>query len=190
MGQLRTKVTLRTRRTIKDAVIRLLSEQDSQSITISQIAREADINRGTVYSHYSTVRDVIDDIVSECINPFFVIVEQINITTFFKKPEIFISEITKIISEKFETYKGLIKMVGIESFLFSLGNQIFDSMTSNLDLKKTSSKKTLFEIQFVLAGAITTYYTWLLSHTGEISNDEIVALVSNIIKKIGEERGK
>jgi AcrR family transcriptional regulator len=53
----------RTKQTIRKAVIKLLAKKkDLKAISISDIAKEADINRGTFYHHYRNVSDVINEI--------------------------------------------------------------------------------------------------------------------------------
>lgn len=186
MNQSRTKVTLRTRRAIKAAVIRLLSNQELQTISVSQIAREAEINRGTFYSHFSTVRDVFDEIINDYVDPFFVAVGSMDLRVMFKNPEALIAQITEIINANSNTYRDLLRMVGIESFLVSFGKRFFELMLSKSNEKKASSPETAFAIQFILGGAITTYYSILSSGAERISTNEAGIFLGQVVKKIGE----
>jgi AcrR family transcriptional regulator len=49
----------RTRRLLQEAVLALAAEQDFVTITIQDIARRAEINRNTFYSHYRDKDDLI-----------------------------------------------------------------------------------------------------------------------------------
>ena len=51
-----------TRRLLKEGMLRLLREKDSDKITISELCREAGVNRATFYRHYGIPRDVLMDI--------------------------------------------------------------------------------------------------------------------------------
>lgn len=51
-----------TRRTIREAFIELLKSKPYSKITVTELCRLADINRGTFYLHYYDVEDVLDDI--------------------------------------------------------------------------------------------------------------------------------
>ena len=42
-----------TKQAIRDGFLRLLSEKPIEKISVTEICREADINRGTFYAHYS-----------------------------------------------------------------------------------------------------------------------------------------
>lgn len=43
-----------------NALIYLMGEKDFEKITINEIAERADVNRGTIYSHYSDKYDLLD----------------------------------------------------------------------------------------------------------------------------------
>ncbi|ANE45207.1 TetR family transcriptional regulator [Paenibacillus swuensis] len=45
---------------IMNALIGLMAEKDFEKITINEIAERADVNRGTIYSHYADKYDLLD----------------------------------------------------------------------------------------------------------------------------------
>jgi len=50
---------------IKNAVIELMSEKSFDDITIQDIADRADVNRGTIYLHYTDKYDLLDKMIEE-----------------------------------------------------------------------------------------------------------------------------
>ena len=54
-----------TRQVIKEAFLKLLEEKEYPKITVTELCRLADINRGTFYLHYYDTADVLDDILNE-----------------------------------------------------------------------------------------------------------------------------
>lgn len=50
---------------IKNAVIELMSEKSFDDITIQDIANRADVNRGTIYLHYTDKYDLLDKMIEE-----------------------------------------------------------------------------------------------------------------------------
>ena len=54
-----------TRQTIKDSFLTLLEEKPFSKITVTEICRISEINRGTFYLHYYDTADVLDDILNE-----------------------------------------------------------------------------------------------------------------------------
>ncbi|WP_337099169.1 TetR/AcrR family transcriptional regulator [Paenibacillus sp. YIM B09110] len=57
---------LKTRKAIIDALVELLGERDLDQITINDIADRANVNRGTVYLHYTDKYDLLD----QCIETY------------------------------------------------------------------------------------------------------------------------
>lgn len=53
---------------IKKAVTELMSEKNFDDITIQDIADRADVNRGTIYLHYTDKYDLLDKMIEEHIN--------------------------------------------------------------------------------------------------------------------------
>ena len=52
----------RTKKLLRQALTRLMQQKDFPSITVTDVVREADINRGTFYAHYRDVYDLRDKI--------------------------------------------------------------------------------------------------------------------------------
>lgn len=57
----------RTKQRIREAFITLVHEVGVKKITVSQLARQADINRGTFYLHYESIEDLLDSLQQEII---------------------------------------------------------------------------------------------------------------------------
>lgn len=58
---------MKTKRALFEAFDRIAQEKDYGKITISELAREADVDRKTFYLHYSSIEDMIDDRVGELV---------------------------------------------------------------------------------------------------------------------------
>lgn len=54
-----------TRQTIKDTLLKLLKKKAFSKITVTEICKLAEINRGTFYLHYYDTDDVLNDILSD-----------------------------------------------------------------------------------------------------------------------------
>lgn len=60
----------KTRKAIFEAFIRLLKKKDFESITVSEIADVADINRVTVYKHFSDKYDLLEQCIDHILSQF------------------------------------------------------------------------------------------------------------------------
>ena len=61
----RKKRKTNSKNAIRSALSRLLLEQSLESLTISQLTKEAGINRGTFYLHYVDKQDMFNQLKSE-----------------------------------------------------------------------------------------------------------------------------
>ncbi len=59
--------TLYTRMVIKEALLSLLAEKEYADITIADLCREAEINRGTFYLHYDNLAQVMDELFDDAL---------------------------------------------------------------------------------------------------------------------------
>ena len=55
----------RTKRAIREALLRLIMDKPIAGVTITELCREANINRNTFYAHYSTPEDVLAEMEDE-----------------------------------------------------------------------------------------------------------------------------
>lgn len=56
---------LYTQKVIKESLLELLKEKDIHKVTVTDICKKADINRGTFYSHYKDAYDLLDSMENE-----------------------------------------------------------------------------------------------------------------------------
>lgn len=65
MNKKEDRRTTYTKQTIKQTFLDLLKEKSYLKITVTELCKCCDINRGTFYLHYLDMRDVLDDILSD-----------------------------------------------------------------------------------------------------------------------------
>ena len=54
-----------TRQTIKETFLELLKQKNFTKITVTEICKISEINRGTFYLHYYDIHDVLEDILND-----------------------------------------------------------------------------------------------------------------------------
>jgi AcrR family transcriptional regulator len=59
---------IRSKKVMKDAILSLMHEKDLREITVTDIVRIADINRGTFYKHYQYTEDILREIIDEVLS--------------------------------------------------------------------------------------------------------------------------
>lgn len=67
-----------TKTDLKGALTRLLREKDFEAISVSDIAREAGVNRGTFYLHYVDKFDMMDQLIDEILQNILILLKEGN----------------------------------------------------------------------------------------------------------------
>ena len=55
----------KTKRSLKEAMVSMLSKEDFEHISITELCREAEVSRITFYSHYNDKYALLDDIFND-----------------------------------------------------------------------------------------------------------------------------
>ena len=66
-----------TKSVIKDAFLTLKAAKAYNDITITDICRQAEINRGTFYLHYANIRQVLDEVLDDALKNVHGLLEQV-----------------------------------------------------------------------------------------------------------------
>ena len=61
---------IKTRRTIRNALVDLMSEKELSAITISELSARAEAHARTCYRHYRTIADVVAELENEILSEF------------------------------------------------------------------------------------------------------------------------
>ena len=66
-----------TKQVIKDTLLKLLGKNHFAKITVTELCRRAEINRGTFYLHYYDMNDVLDDILDDMLSDTSSVMEHV-----------------------------------------------------------------------------------------------------------------
>lgn len=64
-GRKMDRRTRYTRQIIRDTLLELMGEKGFSHVTVTEVCKRAELNRGTFYLHYLDLNDVLDDIFME-----------------------------------------------------------------------------------------------------------------------------
>ena len=68
VGRKMDRRTRYTRQTIRDTLLERMKEKPFGRVTVTEVCKQAEINRGTFYLHYLDLDDVLDDILTEMLD--------------------------------------------------------------------------------------------------------------------------
>ncbi|MBQ9679149.1 MAG: TetR/AcrR family transcriptional regulator [Ruminococcus sp.] len=169
---------VKTKRAIKNAFAKLLSEKDINDITISDIAAVADINRKTFYNYYAGVHEVIDEIEDDIIGHVDDALTEIDFKSSLESPYLIFEKLTNVINADMDFF----------GYLLSMNSNV--SLTSKIaDLLKNKCKVLIMRyididemridimLEFMISAMVAVYRRWFNS-----DRSEPVEEISNQIK--------
>lgn len=167
----------KTKRAIKNAFVKLLSEKDFNNITVKNIADEADIDRKTLYNHYGGIYEIRDELE----NDFIILLEQaINELDFennIKNPQHIFEILTDILNTNLELCGYLMQMDAHSHIVRKINGLLISKVRSAIEKSSVISASENIDLcaEFITSGLIAVYQRWFnsqrLKPLGEISRD-------------------
>lgn len=172
---------IKTKHAIFKAFVELLNEKDINQITITDIAKRANINRKTFYNYYSDVNGVMEEIENLTVEAFINnmgTVEFTNMADFLTK--IFI-KFTETVNKDLEFFNLLFK-TNNRSFLIV---KIVEALKEYVQKRIEESNELdipRFEVvsNFYLSGVLSVYMNWFMNNYDQ-SIEEISALLTELV---------
>lgn len=154
----------KTKKAIRNAFAKLLSEKNINDITIQDIADTADINRKTFYNYYSNIYQIVDEIENEIVTAFSKAIQDVDFNRDMNEPYVIFSKLNTIINSDIDFYAHLVK-VDSNFCLFSkivtaLKDKVKESFSSQIVIEDS---KLEFMIDYISAGMVAVYQIWFNS---------------------------
>lgn len=159
---------IRTKKAIKNAFARLLTEKDLNSITISEIAAEADINRKTFYNYYSGIFEVIDEIENDIIKRVDNALTDIDFQNSLDSPYLIFEKLTGAINTEMELFSYLLEMksnIGLAGKIVDLLKAKMKAV--NRPLLDIEEFRLELMLEFMISGMVAVYKRWYHSDRSE-----------------------
>lgn len=173
--------TLRTKKVIKNALMKLMCQSEISKITIKDLAIEADINRKTFYNHYIDIYDVLKDIEDDLMKKLLNILDNFDLSSTQYNPYPILKELTVEINKDIEFYNLLLSYNSSSNLISKITNllkkYLYEYCCSNTKLNTTLLPYT---INFISAGIISSYQEWFNSDK-EITLEELSEGISLLI---------
>lgn len=174
---------LKTKKAIYEALVELMQKKKLNSITVTELAAAANINRKTFYTYYSTVNDVLDEVINELISSLKDLMYAMSEDYNMLSPQTLFAFLNTIMSD-----------VDIVRALFTSdnGNMLFNKLQKALQetlLKELIDSDIKMNIppeqyplisSFVAGGLIYVYYEWITNPNGT-SLDEMARTLTTLI---------
>ena len=182
---------VRSREAIKGAFERLLVKMPLSDITVSAIAREANIDRKTFYVHFGTVDGLIDSLAEDAVSEVADYVER---NTDFGSLEsaqdsdqaarLFFSAVNQAVCSNLVLNRQILENIPLEEFM----ERVRKPLEREIQMRQIVPeriKDEMFDyyLSYILSGLIGIYRTWALADDGIAI--ERVSQVANDLTMLG-----
>lgn len=164
MKEIKYNSSKRTHERIKRAFAELLSEKKTvNNITVAELAKRAEITRGTFYAHFNNIKEVSEEVEKEVVERLQVSNNKIeNIEDF----PVFLHEFFQFLAENEELYRQILSSEAPMAFVNRLNLQITQAARDALNANSFKHPIQELDIMFYIDGAT---YMILKYFRGEIS---------------------
>lgn len=168
----------KTKAAIREAFFSMLKENKSQKITVTNIAKRANIDRKTFYLHYDSPEAIMDEFYKSLINDFVLILEK---NDFFDRSfDVFalFESLNVLIQRDIDLYRQIAKMPSYAFFweeIKDIAKSVaIESMFEGLNIQKDELE---LYVEFYVAGLIAAYLKYLKNGVN-LTETEVVNILS------------
>ena len=155
---------IKTKRAIKTAFARLLSEKDINDITISDIAELADINRKTFYNYYAGVYEIVDEIENDIADAFDQVLTESDFKDNLKTPLQAFEKLTAIVNTDMDFFGWLLSMESNTNFTAKIVSLLKTKIRALVvPYVSVDEKKVDLLLDFTMPGLVAVYQQWFNS---------------------------
>ena len=164
--------SVKTKNLIRNTFAELIKEHKELSkVTVSELVKIADINRGTFYNHYDSIYDVAEELEAEIISVLLKDTKKLNsLEDIFE----YLDKVKAYLEENEDLYRLLLSSKEPQLFLEKLTRlileKIYNSINGNTNFRISNSLK--FDISYFTDGIISQILKYF-NGTTEYNLDEI-----------------
>ena len=153
---------LKTKRAIRNAFAKLLTEKDLNDITVKDVAELADINRKTFYNYYTGIYQLVDEIENDIAEEFASNIDDLDVMECLRDPMILFNKLAEMMKKDYDFYSSLFK-INVSSVLLK---KIAGSM---IEIAKNVARKSIKDadedvlditVKFIFYGEVLTFHEW------------------------------
>ena len=172
---------IKTKKAIRNAFARLLSEKELGDITVSDIAEYADINRKTFYNYYAGVHEVVYEIEDEIARSFGGALGALELASVDNAAYFVFERLTSVINTDIDFYGQMFSMRGNVSMLTKIVDIMKDKARPLItELFDLTGDRLEVIMEFTFSGLISVYQRWFNSDRS-IPVEEISSAITKLV---------
>jgi len=186
MDQTKDRRVMRTKRMLRQALVELIQEKEFQKITVTDVVKHADINRGTFYTYYRDVYDLLEKVENEMIEEFRLIHDENLPSSEHRYSQQLVSNLHPLLEqavgflEKNRTMVcALLRASTTDGFKDKMIRTIEDLRLSVLP---DTQEKEIFLTRFLAAGAVGVMSKWIMEENSP-SKEILIDMLDELLRK-------
>lgn len=185
MAEKKNRNALRSMRLLQEAFVRLLAEKPYEQITVSDVTREADLNRGTFYAHYGNMDDLLRDVMGELSSRVRELIGQSFNGSFPEDPMPVLAQIGDYLAANAELFRKLVSSTSVTPFVESLEAMIRQEVRDHVARGEADAQFDLVSSEYLVSGIFGTYRAWLAGEYGALAVAEVNRALERLIRATG-----
>ncbi|MCI1665497.1 MAG: TetR/AcrR family transcriptional regulator [Atopobiaceae bacterium] len=175
---------LRSIRLLKEAFLRLIVEKPYEQISVSDVTREADLNRGTFYAHFDNMDDLLRSTMDDLSEGISRLMDQALDEGFLTDPMPVLERISGYLGNDQVLYQKIISSTSVEPFINSLREMFRDKMREYLAREGggTDERYDLVSTEYLTSGVLGVYRSWLTGDFGDATADDVNRYLCGLVK--------
>ena len=155
------KNSVLTKKKITSAFLHLLIEHPEE-ISVTEIVKRAEINRGTFYLHFENIKAVEKHIESELANNFKDLELDFRQVQIDQTPEIILNKFNEILLKDLDFYRLFITAASETNLMDTIKKSLLVSISNNFKVMQYVMNYERFKtvVQYIAGGAINVYTDW------------------------------
>lgn len=173
---------IKTKKAIIRAFFELTKDKDMSKITITELAKKADIDRKTFYLHFNSIADIYNELGRKVVD----ILKESIINSGMSLSDnnaiygLFIT-INEILTGKIDVLKDIARKNEFTEFVFCIKDIFCDELIKTLGIDNLpDTAKYRLTAEFIASGTVSMYLSWLKDEV-DISMDELAQLAGSMI---------
>lgn len=169
---------LYTKKVLKDSLLKLLETKDIHQVTVTNLCKEADVNRGTFYAHYKDAYDLLESMENELFAQVVQYIEATPVEQYFNS---LLINVLELIKENKDLCKILLCRQRDNKLLEKL---FFIAYKAGLEpiFKESGEQNEAhfnYYIKYVVGGCIAIIQAWLQNDFPE-STEELAKIINSV----------
>lgn len=185
-GRRRYRNSLRSQRMLRDAFVSLLAEKEVERITVSDVTRRADLNRGTFYSHYANMDALLRDVLGVLADQLYEVVDRSLADDFLENPEPVLELVSHYLNQDRVLFEAILRSGNADAFVSGVHRAILSRVRASLGLVKDEvdeqDNARLVQAEFIAGGLVSVYRAWITNKYGDIPVEQLNALAADCVR--------